>query len=220
MKTLISRDFVKFLLLLCFAAPLHAADMTSFRSTPGGKVRLEGTSTIHDWQVEGYLIGGTVEAGPKFPTEPGQSVEPGKVEAKANVFIPIRSLTSIEKDGSPYSTSMDDIMYQKLSQATQPRIQFQLDDLVLKEAAKKADEPYVFEATGQLAVGGVTNKITMPVDVLPMSGGKLKVSGTTTVKMTDFKIDPPAPKIALGMIKTGDDVKIIFTWMLKKSAAK
>ena len=32
--------------------------------------------------------------------------------------------------------------------------------------------------------------------------------------MTDFKIDPPAPKIALGLIKTGDDVKLIFEWML------
>jgi hypothetical protein len=32
------------------------------------------------------------------------------------------------------------------------------------------------------------------------------------LKMTDFKIQPPAPKVALGLIKTGDDVKLKFQW--------
>ena len=38
---------------------------------------------------------------------------PGKVEATANVFIPISSLKSV-KNGKPYSTKMDEIMYEKL----------------------------------------------------------------------------------------------------------
>jgi hypothetical protein len=54
----------------------------------------------------------------------------------------------------------------------------------------------------------------MPVNVLPLAEKKMKISGTTTLKMTDFKIDPPAPKIAMGMIKTGDEVKLIFDWMV------
>jgi hypothetical protein len=33
------------------------------------------------------------------------------------------------------------------------------------------------------------------------------------MKMTDFKIEPPAPKIALGAIKTGDEITISFEWM-------
>ena len=32
--------------------------------------------------------------------------------------------------------------------------------------------------------------------------------------MTSFQIDPPAPKIALGLIKTGDDVSIHFEWVV------
>jgi hypothetical protein len=72
-----------------------------------------------------------------------------------------------------------------------------------------------------LTLAGVTNKLTMAVNVLPLGEGKLKISGTTALKMTDYKIDPPAPKIALGMIKTGDDVKLIFEWMVaqRKAAA-
>jgi hypothetical protein len=32
--------------------------------------------------------------------------------------------------------------------------------------------------------------------------------------MTDYKVKPPAPKIALGAITTGDEVKITFEWMV------
>jgi hypothetical protein len=49
---------------------------------------------------------------------------------------------------------------------------------------------------------------------LPLGNGKLKISGRTFLKMTSFKIDPPAPKLALGLIKTGDDVKIQFDWVV------
>ena len=70
------------------------------------------------------------------------------------------------------------------------------------------------EAKGELAVAGVTNKITMTVNVLPLGEKRLKITGTTNLKMTDYKIEPPSPKIAMGLIKTGDDVKLIFEWML------
>jgi polyisoprenoid-binding protein YceI len=72
----------------------------------------------------------------------------------------------------------------------------------------------VFEASGDLAVAGVTNKITMPVKVTPMPGNLVKISGTADIKMTQFKITPPAPALAGGLIKTGDDVKLMFDWMV------
>ena len=57
------------------------------------------------------------------------------------------------------------------------------------------------------------------MNVLPLPENKLKISGTTPLKMTDYKVEPPAPKIALGLIKTGDDVKLIFEWMLGQRKA-
>jgi len=192
---------------------------TRFDSRSGSKVRIEGTSSIHDWQVEGKLIGGYVEAGPNFPSEPGQSVAPGKVEAKVEAFIPVRSLSSLEKDGRPYSSAMDDRMYQGLKADTNPRLRiiYRLDELTLKEPAKDKNSPYVFDSKGELVVAGVTNKISMPVNVLPLGGGKLKISGNTVAKMTDFKIEPPSPKGTFGIIKTGDEVKLFFEWMVEKS---
>jgi hypothetical protein len=201
--------------LLFIIPTAQAAELPiRFDSLPGGKVRIEGTSSIHDWQVEGSLIGGRLEAGAGFPSEPGQAVSPGKVDARVDVFIPVRSLKSVEKDGRPYSDSMDDIMYGKLLQPTYPRILYHLDELTLKAAPEKPGAPYAFDAKGQLVVAGVTNTIAMSVQVTVLGDRKLKINGNTAAKMTDFKIEPPAPKIALGLIKTGDEVKLSFEWLV------
>ncbi len=209
-------------LLLLAALPLQAADqMTRFdaKSGSGMKVRIEGTSTVHDWQVEGPLIGGFMEVGPGFPVEPGQAATPGKVPARVEAFIPVRSLKSVEKDGSPYSDKMNEIMYEKLKSSTYARIAYRLSELELKEAPKAKDAPYVFDTKGELAVAGVTNKVAMVVNVLPLADKRLEITGSTSLKMTDFKVDPPAPKIALGLIKTGDDVKLIFKWVVGQRKA-
>jgi hypothetical protein len=202
---------------------LQAADgKTTYAARSGSKMRIEGTSNVHDWQVEGSIIGGFMEVGPGFPGEPGQAVTPGKIDAKVEAFISVRSLHSVEKDGKPYSDAMDGIMYEKLlasedpttKKVPHPRIEYRLSELVLKEAPKAKDGAYVFDTKGDLTVAGVTKPISMTVNVTPMADKKVKVAGTTTVKMTEFKVEPPAPKIAMGLIKTGDDVKLIFEWML------
>ena len=208
-----------FLSLLCASSILRAADPairfdSSARS--GSKIRIEGTSNIHDWQVESALIGGFVEAGPSFPVQPGQPVAPGKLDARVEVFIPVRSLASIEKDGRPYSTAMDDIMHEKLRMEQSPRILYHLTELSLKEAPKTPDAPCILDSKGELVVAGVTNSISMPVTLTRLADQKIKLSGAVSVKMTEFKIDPPAPKIALGLIKTGDEVKLSFDWVVAR----
>ena len=208
-------------LSILLTTTLRAADvLTRLDPVPGSsKVRIEGTSSIHDWQVEGKLIGGHLDAGPSFPLEAGQAVQPGKVEAKAEAFIPVRSLKSIEKDGRPYSESMDNIMYEKMLQPVNPRIVYRLSELVLKQPSAGANAPYVFESKGELVVAGITNKITMPVNVTVLGARKVKISGNTAVKMTDFAIKPPAPAVALGLIKTGDEVKLSFEWVVWQKPA-
>jgi polyisoprenoid-binding protein YceI len=129
-------------------------------------------------------------------------------------------MASVKADGSPYSTSMDDIMFGKFKTSEYPRIIFRLSELVLKEAPKAKDQPYLFDSKGDLAIAGVTNKVSVPVSVTPLGNGTIKISGTANLKMTDFKIDPPAPKVALGMITTGDDVKILFDWVVQQKKDK
>ena len=195
-------------LCLVAATPIRAAEsMTRLNSLPeNNKVRIEGTSSLHDWQVQGPIIGGYIEVGPGFPLEPGQEVKAGKVEA----FVTVRSLRSVEKDGSYYSDKMDEIMWEKLNQPTNPRILYRCTELTLKEPPKDKDAPYVFDSKGYLVVGGVTNNISMPVKITPLGGKKVKISGSVASKMSDFKI--PAASIGLGIVKTGDGVNLSFEW--------
>ena len=202
------------LLLLLATLPANAPAQASYSARSGSKMRIEGTSNLHDWQVESPFIAGSLTIGPGFPPEPGQTPKPGKIEAKGDVTIAVRSLKSLEKDGKPYSDSMDDKIYEHMKADQYPKIFFHLAELTLKELPKSADAPYVFETKGDLTVAGVTNSITFPVEITLLEGQKLKVTGSTSIKMTQFKIEPPAPKLAMGLITTGDDVKLIFSWML------
>jgi polyisoprenoid-binding protein YceI len=214
-STLIAGGFA---LLMAAALPVQAADQAIiYRSSSGSKMKIEGTANmIHTtWWVQATFIIGSLQVGPGFPTEPGQAVTPGRVEAQAtNVAITVRSLKSVEKDGKPYDEKMDEIMYEHLKVEQYPAIRYRLDELTLKEAPKSTDAPYVFESKGQLAIAGITNPVSMTVNVLPLEGKKLKITGSTSVKMSDYKVGPVAPKIALGIIKTGDAVKLDFEWML------
>ncbi len=190
--------------LLLLTATLTAADgLVRFDAQPGSKVKIEGTSTIHDWTVEGAIIGGFLELDPAFDI---QKPTPGKVNAKVQATIPVRSIKSGKK-------AMDEVMHDAMKQKDFPKIEYRLTELTLKEVPKSADAPLVFDSKGELTVSGVTNKITMPVTMQRVEKTQLKTSGNLAVKMTAYGIQPPAPKIALGFITTGDDVKITFEWL-------
>lgn len=170
-------------------------------------VRIEGTSSVHDWRVVGTLIGGTVDLPQGFP----ETAATGAIQAKASAFIPVRSMKSLKEDGKPYSDAMDEIMYGKLLVQDNPRITFSLNSLQAKQGGD-ASAPY--EAVGQLALAGKTNTITMPVSITRVAEGRLQVSGTAKTKMTDFGIEPPQP----GPIRTGDEVTLRFTWTVKPAS--
>jgi len=215
-------------LLMLATAALQAADpMITYLARNGSKMRIEGTANIihPTWLIESPIIGGMLEVGPGFPTEPGQAATPGKIEANGKAFITVRSLKSVEADGKPYSDRMDEVTYEHLKEAQFKQISYRLTELTLKEVAKSKDAPYVFDSAGDLTIAGTTNKITMPVNILPTTDSKgekrLEITGNITVKMTDFKVEPVDINLVVGHIKTGNDIKLVFKWVLgqKKVAA-
>lgn len=174
-------------------------------------VRIEGTSTIHEWQVEGHLIGGSTELPQGFPAPAA-----GPIEAKVSAFIPVRSLKSVEKDGRLYSDPMDEIMYGKLLEPANKRINYTLTSLTPKPQPGEGTASFLYEATGNLCVAGVTNVLIMPVTVTPGPTGTIQFAGSVKAKMTDFKIDPPSPSLGGVSIKTGDEVTLKFIWWVKR----
>lgn len=181
-----------------------------------GKVRVEGTSNIDDWQVESRVIEGFLEINPHFPNQGEGNTCDGMIAARLEAWLQARSLRSVEKDGKPFSNKMDSIMHDALRAGAQPRIVYQLGRLAPRAAQKLPDGPAEFEAQGRLVVAGVTNEISMPFYALQLGNDRIRLWGGTNLKMTDFKIQPPAPKIALGLIRTGNEIKISFDWVLQR----
>lgn len=70
----------------------------------------------------------------------------------------------------------------------------------------------MFSTRGWLVVAGVTNLIDMDVRFDRLETNRFRFSGAKTLKMNDFGVTPPSPKLLMDMIKTGDEVKIRFDW--------
>jgi polyisoprenoid-binding protein YceI len=203
------------ILALVAAVTMQAADSNHYQGQPqDNKVRVEGTSTAHDWEMEGTLIGGSIDFDPSVQIDTAQATIAGlkdhKLTIKSQVIIPVRSVKS---DAKAMPQVMEGLMQKALKEEQFKRIECRISELTLKEP-HAAGKPFDFDASGELSIAGKTNKVTFPVSIDVPEKGKLKVIGTAPVKMTDYGIEPPAPSFGLGLMKCGADVKIIFDWNL------
>jgi polyisoprenoid-binding protein YceI len=201
--------------LLCGAAAMMLAagafaDTVTYKALPrGSSMKIDGTSTIHDWTVESLVIGGSMELDSNFPIDPSKDVPKDlKLTPKVDVFIPVRQLKSNH-------STMDTVMHNDMNAETHPRIEYKVLEMTPKG---KEGNGIKFGTKGTITCNGVTTTNDFDVIITKVDDKKLKVSGTTKVKMTDYKIQPPAPKIALGAIKTGDDVKLTWEWLTQEKA--
>jgi len=207
--------------LTVWVCDLFGAETLRYVAKPGGaKVTIEGTSTVHDWITEGKIIGGSFEVEPSFRTDltlkSVQSLHGKAPPPNVEVFIPVTSLKSTVLAGRE---KMDEVMREAMRATENPRITYKLTSMTLKDPVPESGSPAKFNTKGQLQVAGVTNTIEMEVTMERLEGDRLKFSGTKALKMTDFKIAPPAPRLAMGFIKTGDEVTIRFEWIVGLSTA-
>jgi len=175
-----------------------------YESQPGGcKVKIEGTSSIHDWSMESPVIGGFLEADAGFPESAlkgGPAAKP-----KVEVYIPVRTLKS-------YNKKMDEIYQEHMEEPKFKKIEYKLTELKPKSDAPKAGK-CEFDAIGTLTIHGVSKPLTMPATIEKLEGRKLKITSSTPLKMSDFGVKPPNPSIAgMPTITTGDDIKVSIEW--------
>ena len=181
-------------------------------SKPGSHVVVAGTSSIHDWTVEGAIIKGWIEVEPGFPAlaSPRSSADAGTnaSAARAEISIPIRSLKSGKQ-------KMDEIMQEAMHAGEHPDITYHLVELTPAAGDAANDSPRRFATTGTLTVNGVTRDCDFDVSFAVQHDGKWRFSGGQQLKMTDFGITPPAPSIpGMAAITTGDAVTVTFDWVV------
>jgi polyisoprenoid-binding protein YceI len=182
-----------------------------YDTQPGGcKMKIEGTSSIHDWKMESPVIGGFIEADAGFPESAlkgGAAAKP-KVEIK----IPVRSL----KSGN---ARMDEVYQEHMEEAKFKTMEYKITELKAKGSAPK-DGKCEFDAVGTLTIHGTAKELTMPVTIekaeVEKAGKKspeLKIVGSAPLKISDYGVKPPSPEIpGMGKITTGDDIKVSFEW--------
>jgi hypothetical protein len=204
-------------LTLGLATIFPAGAQTRYNTQPvGNSVKIDGTSTAHDWEMEGTVIGGFLELGAGVTLDKAQAAPAGlqgdKLPAKGHVIIPVSTVHS-KADHLP--DVMEGLMQKNMKATDFPRIEYTVKELTFK-GPHAAGEAFHFDADGELTIAGATNKVSFPVTIEPLDGGKIKITGTAAVKMTAYGVEPPAPNFGLGLMKCGDDVKIIFDWTLKE----
>jgi len=204
-------------LAVCLVSAPHAGAQTRYNTQPiGNSIKLDGTSSTHDWEMEGGAIGGYLELGAGVTLDKAQAAPAGlqgdKLAAKAHAII---FVGSVHSKAEHLPGVMDDLMQKNMKASEFPRIEYTLAELAFK-APHAAGKPFDFDAKGELVIAGKTNKVSFPVTLEPLDGGKIKITGTAAVKMTDYGLEPPAPDFGMGMMKVGNDVKIIFDWTLKE----
>jgi len=208
-------------LVVAFTLSAQGADQkTTYYAKSGSKVRIDGTANMmhKEWIMQGPIIIGSLQVGSGFPTEQGQQPKPGKIEAEGKATIPLNSLHSVEPDGRPYDVKMDDRMYQQMKAEQYKTINYSLKELTLQGPSKTDKAAYDFDSKGDLTVCGVTKPVSFPVVITLMPTNTIKVTGSVTVKGTDFGVEP-VKLPALGLV-TGDDYKISFDWMLWQRTAR
>ena len=175
------------------------AQAVTYNALPGSKVKIEGTSSLHPWEVNGSVIGGTMEVDPKFPDDP---------KAKATAKIPVRTLKSYQK-------KMDEVMQDYMEMAKFPSIEYKLTELKPKGAPK--DGKAEFDAVGELTIHGTAKTMTMPVTIEKLEGGaKFKITGKIAIKTPDYGVKPVDVNLGIGHITTGPEVTITIEWLVGK----
>lgn len=147
-------------------------------------IKIEGTSTRHDWTAEAEEMEGAVKA----------MTENNKIYniEWASIVVPVNSLKSGKK-------LMDVNMYKALKSEEHPHIKYKFKELVYHNGE--------IIVKGDLTIGGVTNEIKTKGDN-KQAGKYLKIKGDFKLKMSDYDIKPP--EFMYGAFKTGDEVTIIF----------
>lgn len=177
-------------------------------------VTVEGTSTLHGWHVEGHDLGGyvIVQENALASLWMISGPLPHALAPTVRVEIFVASLKSGKR-------GMDEKMHEALKARAHPTITYRLESakITTRQDAQEDDTggSLAIETTGVLTVAGVERTVDIPMHVRRLSDHRLEISGEMSLRMTEFDIDPP--RALLGTIRTGDAVRVHWTWVLARS---
>lgn len=193
--------FATLLLLITadFGIAQSAVDSAiTYKATEQSTLKITGTSTIHDWEADVKEFEVTMDLSPK-----ATNTQPPKSEHYRDVTVqaPVKKIES-GKGG------MNSKIYDALKEKKHPEITFSLND-VTNVSSTTEDTTFTMAVKGDLTIAGVTRTITIEdVNGRPSPNGSFQFTGSKSMKMSSFKVDPPSAMF--GAIKAGDNITVSF----------
>ncbi len=188
------------ILSILFLASVLTFSQEDYKITKS-KVKITGTSTLHDWTADVTKLTGT-----------------GKLTFKNSALTGIENLT-VSMEAATIKSSKGSMMDKKMSSALKakdnPNIVFSLTKLTSVTAKNGGWE---IKAEGKLTVAGTTKTIDLTAFGKTNGNGELTFTGSKKLKMTDFKVEPPV--MMMGTLKTADDITISFETTLVKATIR
>lgn len=165
----------------------------------GGRVWLEGDSTLHRYGAEAKDFSAKLEVPQEAVFDLAAALRDGKATGLW-VNVPVARLSSGEQ-------GLDENLHKTLKAAEHPTISFRMKSYRSVAAANGFD----VEAQGELMVAGVRRQVKVTARANPVRGG-VRLTGTVPLLMTDYGIVPPV--MMLGTIKTRNEVSVRFELLL------
>ena len=174
----------KHFLILLVALPMAAGQGSFVGSADDSSITIQGTSSLHDWEesVNEFTIKGVRSE-----------------EDLLNVEIKIK--TKSIKSGK---SIMDSKTYDALLAEKHPWISFRAENMKISGQ--------LFSGNGTLKIAGKEKNIPVSGSLDTQSPEQMQVSGTLSLKMTDFGIDPPTAMF--GTMVTGNEIAIAYQFKL------
>lgn len=192
---------ISFVIGLLFLGTALSAER--FNAAPGSMIRLEGTSSLKAWTMEGDTVNGQVTLDPAVvkTLTPATWRSVGDQAASVAVTIPIASIRSGDD-------RLDRVMAEALKAKRNPVIRYDMTSSALLEAKGPT---LMMKTTGNLTIAGVTRPVSMDVAGTRTSDGRYVLAGRVPVKMSEFGITPPT---VMKGVTAGDEVKVTFRWVI------
>lgn len=193
-KNLTNQIVILTLFMVCIVNPGLRAQSGNI-STRTGTMKLSGTSTFHNW-----CMNGTFQVDGNFKTVDGTN----KLKALnvLNFLLPVQNLKSDKK-------RLDETAYKALKTDQFKDILFNMISASIREVQ---GNKYSITALGNLTIAGVTKPISLEVTWIMNDDHTITCSGIQKLKMTDYEVQPPS---FLAIMKTGDEITLDFTFQFK-----
>jgi polyisoprenoid-binding protein YceI len=170
-----------YLFIGLFISQVHAQDLFELNPTKS-TVLIEGTSSLHDWEMQAKEVSG------RFEINSDDQLENLRFNS---------TVTGLVSDKS----KMTKLAHKALKSKEYSDITF-----ISNRIVNSTDEE--IKVSGILNISGISKEVELTLKRKTTENG-IKLEGSYELKMTDYGIDPP--KALLGAIKTANEITVTFS---------